>query len=183
MTVTRGEIADTLSRYLIRHPDERPDLEPLLQALAADTDLAARATVPGHVTCGAAAIDPEGRLLMVHHKTLQRWLLPGGHLEPGDTTLPTAARRELDEETGVPCREIVSPPGMDIVPVDIDLHSIPADPAKGEPAHWHADFRYAFWVSSYAVRLQLDEVTDYGWRPLADLRAARLATKIARLAA
>jgi hypothetical protein len=34
-----------------------------------------------------------------------------------------------------------SQPGLDRVPLDIDLHQIPADPAKGEPAHRHADFR------------------------------------------
>lgn len=183
MTVTNGEIADTLDRYLTRHPEERPDLQWLLHALGEGADLSSRATTPVHITCGTAVIDDLNRVLLIHHKALGRWLLPGGHVQPEDASLPLAALRELEEETGIPWQVTVSPPNMDTVPVDVDVHHIPANPAKDEPAHWHADLRYAFWVKSPDVRLQLDEVSDYDWRSAAELHTERLAAKVSRLAA
>ncbi|MGH3117792.1 MAG: NUDIX hydrolase, partial [Gaiellales bacterium] len=68
-----------------------------------------------------------------------------------------------------------------VTPVDIDVHAIPANPAKGEPAHWHADFRYAFWVKEPVIRLQLEEVDGYAWRPLTDAPTTKLANKITHL--
>ena len=35
--------------------------------------------------------------------------------------------------------------------------------AKGEPEHWHADFVYAFRVTTADVVLDLGEVTDFAW--------------------
>jgi hypothetical protein len=43
---------------------------------------------PGHVTCTALVLHPDGkRILLVHHHRLRRWLLPGGHVEESDGTL------------------------------------------------------------------------------------------------
>lgn len=42
----------------------------------------------------------ECQVLLIFHKKLQKWLPPGGHLEP-DETPPEAARREAYEETGL----------------------------------------------------------------------------------
>jgi 8-oxo-dGTP pyrophosphatase MutT (NUDIX family) len=180
MTVIRDHIAQALGRYLDQHPGERPGLAPLAAVLGGSTDLSSRSTLPGHVTCGAAVINDAGRVLMIRHKTLGKWLLPGGHLEASDATLLAGALRELEEETGIAWQQAVSPPSMDTIPVDIDLHAIPASPGKDEPGHWHADFRYAFRVESPQIRLQLDEVSDYAWRRPSDLPTPRLVTRVSR---
>ncbi|WP_346110287.1 hypothetical protein [Nonomuraea maheshkhaliensis] len=57
--------------------------------------------------------------------------------------------------------------------MDIDVHEIPANPAKPEPAHWHADFRFAFWVKDTPITLQAEEVSAFGWRSPADLPTVR----------
>jgi 8-oxo-dGTP pyrophosphatase MutT (NUDIX family) len=183
MTVTNREISHALSCYLADHPDEEESLAPLLASLADDGEVTSRLTVPGHVTCGAAVINETGRVLVIRHNALDRWLLPGGHLDPADPGLLAAALRELAEETGISWQQALSPPGLDRVPLDIDLHQIPANPAKGEPAHWHADFRFAFFVADPAVQLQLEEVSGYAWRPPSSLQGTCLAAKVVGLVA
>ncbi|MEU3139985.1 NUDIX domain-containing protein [Nocardiopsis alba] len=182
MTVTRPEIDHVLAKYLDRHPGETDDMALLLHALDEGHDITSRKEFrTGHVTAGAAVVDPQGRVLMIRHKALDRWLLPGGHLEPEDQSLLGASLRELEEETGIPWQQVVSPPTHDVTPADIDIHRIPANPAKDEPEHHHFDFRYAHWVEDTDVRLQLDEVTDFVWRPLSDL-PSNLARKLAPVA-
>ncbi|MEV0968529.1 NUDIX hydrolase [Microtetraspora glauca] len=181
MTVTREEISAVLARYLTAHPDRAVDVAPLAEALAGGQDLASRKTFPLHVTASAAGIDVTGRVLMIHHRALDRWLLPGGHVEHQDVSLYGAALRELEEETGIPWQHAVSPPAHDVAPVDIDVHEIPANPAKDEPAHLHADFRFAFWVKDTTIALQVEEVAAFAWRPASELPTARLAASVAAI--
>jgi 8-oxo-dGTP pyrophosphatase MutT (NUDIX family) len=42
-----------------------------------------------------------GRLLLLHHRSEDRWCFPKGHVEPGESLRQTA-RREVAEETGLP---------------------------------------------------------------------------------
>jgi len=90
--------------------------------------------VPGHVTASCFIIDRDGRLLLHHHRRLNRWLQMGGHLEPGEDPV-VAALREGREESGLEDLRIVSD-GI----ADLDVHRIPA--GRGEPEHRHYDVRY-----------------------------------------
>jgi 8-oxo-dGTP pyrophosphatase MutT (NUDIX family) len=99
---------------------------------------------PGHVTVSAVVLSPErASVLLVFHERLERWLQPGGHIEPGDRTLAAAARREVREETGldvllgVPCI------------VGLDVHEIPA--TQDEPDHLHHDFMFCFTAADTTI--------------------------------
>lgn len=182
MSISADEISSTVARYLDRYPDEADHLEPLSQALTTAVDLTSRKSFRGgHVTCGAVVIDPVQRLLLIQHKALNRWLLPGGHLEPKDVTLPDAALRELAEETGISLPGAPAQFRRHATLVDIDIHTIPSNPVKGEPEHWHADFRWLLRVQESTVALQVEEVDGYAWRPQADAPTTKLAAKLAAL--
>lgn len=161
MPITADHIRATLEEYLAAYPDEEERLAALAELLGAAADLSSRKEFRGHVTADAVLGDAAGRVLHIRHRALDRWLLPGGHVEAEDSSLLGAAQRELAEETGIPL-SAVTPVGRR--PVHIDDHPIPAHSGKGEPEHRHFDFRFVFRTSAEVVELQSEEVTAATWR-------------------
>ena|SRR6185437_15944982 len=175
--ITTSQIRAHVDSYLRRHPGDAARIAALAGALAAPDDLTSRLRFAGHVTCSPIVLDPDRHVLHIRHNTLHAWLRPGGHLEPGDTSLIEAALREVSEETGIRADALAL---ISDEPVDIDVHPIPANPAKGEPDHQHFDLRYAFTTAARPViRLQAEEVDDFAWLPAADIQPAALAERIA----
>lgn len=92
---------------------------------------------PGHITCTGLVLHPSRTaLLLVHHRRLDRWLLPGGHVEPEDAAIDDAARREVIEETGA------SLASTNCLLVGMDVHGIPT--RRSEPFHLHHDLIFGF---------------------------------------
>ncbi|MGP9694868.1 NUDIX domain-containing protein [Brachybacterium sp. AOP25-B2-12] len=57
---------------------------------------------PRHLTASAIVVDGPGEhVALVWHAKGRFWVQPGGHLDPGETTFESAARREVREETGL----------------------------------------------------------------------------------
>ncbi|MFQ6142666.1 NUDIX hydrolase [Streptomyces seoulensis] len=161
MPITADHIRTTLAEYSDAYPEDKHALAPLAELLDQGADVTSRKEFRGHVTAGAVLVNDRGEALFIHHKTLDQWLTPGGHLEPEDANLLGAALRELVEETGVS----LSLAPVQPTPVHIDVHLIPANDSKGEGAHWHADFRYVFRATGdQGVTLQEEEVSGYAWR-------------------
>lgn len=112
---------------------------------------------PGHVTCTGAVLAPGGNaVLLVHHKRLDRWLLPGGHVEMQDATIGDVARREVVEETGAALA------GTTPLLVGVDVHPIP--PNKREPLHLHHDLIFAFRAHSEQFQVS-EESRAVAWCP------------------
>jgi 8-oxo-dGTP pyrophosphatase MutT (NUDIX family) len=119
----------------------------LILAMLAGTEspLSRDQFMPGHVTAtGLVVSSSGGRILLVHHARLERWLLPGGHVEAEDGSAADAARREVVEETGVVLDTSAAP-----VLIGLDVHGIPA--RRGEPFHLHHDLVFGFRALSDAV--------------------------------
>lgn len=75
------------------------------------------------LTVGACIVH-EGKVLVLEHRKLQKWLFPGGHIDPNET--PDAAiAREVKEETG-----------LDI----LFLHTSPPTTAADEKERLHLPF-------------------------------------------
>jgi 8-oxo-dGTP pyrophosphatase MutT (NUDIX family) len=151
-------------------PDERHVL--LRRQIASGDDIHSRRTFPGHVTTSAFILDGSGsRILLIHHRSLGRWLQPGGHYEPPDDP-DDSALREAVEETGMNGLVIEPWHRASGLPIDIDSHRIPARPDRNEPEHWHHDIRYVVRaMEGSVVRPDLREVHGAQWCDLSELES------------
>jgi 8-oxo-dGTP pyrophosphatase MutT (NUDIX family) len=114
-----------------------------------------RTCLPGHLTASALVLDSRGeRALLTFHRKLGRWLQLGGHCD-GDANLAAVALREAIEESGIEDLEI------DPIPVDLDVHTIPA--RKGEPEHLHLDTRFLVHAPAGASERPSEESVELRW--------------------
>ena len=98
------------------------------------------ASLEGHLTASAWVVDrSRSHAALVHHRKLNLWLQPGGHVEDTDSSWRAAAQREVTEETGL---ERFIHHADDAKLFDVDVHTIPA--RLNEPAHFHYDLRFLF---------------------------------------
>lgn len=134
-----------------------------------------RDRLAGHFTASAWLVDAAGgRLLMTHHRKLDRWLQLGGHAD-GDRDLARVALREAEEESGLT--------GLVVEPeiFDLDRHWIPE---RGDvPGHWHYDVRYVVRATGSEEFVVSDESHALAWRAIAELlEDPQLDPSIARMA-
>jgi len=102
---------------------------------------------------GSAIIEnPEGKILLVKSpKWHNRWTMPGGHIEPGET-IDEALLREAEEEVGLSLKsegiiaygELIGPP---------DFH---------RPAHF-VYFDIFCKTEDSNIKLDNEELTEYKW--------------------
>jgi 8-oxo-dGTP pyrophosphatase MutT (NUDIX family) len=161
----RERLLDELLRYVAVDDTEAAHRQAMIDLLrSGDGAFSRHRFEPGHFTASCYIVDAAGRLLLHHHRRLDRWLQMGGHIEP-DESPDRAALREGREESGLP--DLVLAPGI----LDLDIHPIPA--AKCEPDHRHFDIRYLAHTSSpEALILDRTESNDLAWVTLT--RAAQL---------
>jgi 8-oxo-dGTP pyrophosphatase MutT (NUDIX family) len=134
----RQALLDDLGRHSPADEPEARDLERICDFVRRHRNPFDRGIAEGHLTGSAIIVSATGEgTLLLHHRKLDRWLQPGGHADPGETTGEAVALREALEETGL--EGLALHPGAPR-PLDVDVHDIPArDP---EPAHEHLDLRY-----------------------------------------
>ncbi len=119
----------------------------------------------------AALIVHKKRVLLVHHKKLNRWLPPGGHVEL-DQDPEQALFAEIQEETGLTKDQLIvhgtkpqiSSPGTRFLyaPVFLDIHDISA-------THKHIGMTYIVAAKTDAVVLSEREHHDIRWFTLPQL--------------
>ncbi|MFI5645639.1 NUDIX hydrolase [Kitasatospora sp. NPDC051705] len=133
-----------------------------LAHLAAQPEGLYRSCLPAHVTASAAVVDPTaGRVLLTLHPKVGRWLQMGGHCEPGDGDLASAALREAVEESGIPDLVLLRVDGAP-VPVRLDRHQVRCA-GKDRPENTHLDVQYVALAPAGAQELISEESLDLRW--------------------
>ena len=126
-------------------------------------DCLERSCRTGHFTGSAWLVDATGRrVLLTHHRKLDRWLQLGGHAD-GDSDLARVALREAEEESGL--GDLVVEPEI----FDLDCHLIPERAA--EPAHHHYDVRFVVRALGSTEFVVGDESHALAWRDIASIAA------------
>jgi len=123
-----------------------------------------RSTLAGHLTASAWVTDERHQeAVLLHHKKLDIWVQPGGHIDDQDESLISASLREAEEETGL-AGLVLAQPGV----FDLDVHAIPA--RKQEPEHLHLDVRFWFIAKNKTLTIS-EESNELEWMARADIEA------------
>jgi 8-oxo-dGTP pyrophosphatase MutT (NUDIX family) len=164
----RAALLGALRRHSPADEEEARDRDRILDFVRRHPDPFDRRIAEGHLTGSALVVSVDGeRVLLLHHRKLDRWLQPGGHAETGETTGEEVALREALEETGIRGLELHAAASR---PLDLDVHDIPAH--GEEPAHEHLDLRYLVVAPPCAaVDPDLAELHELRWVAWDDVHA------------
>ncbi|HYG05072.1 MAG TPA: NUDIX hydrolase [Stenotrophomonas sp.] len=150
--------------YARRWPEEAAVAAQFLALLDEAANPFVRQRLAGHFTSSAWLVSGDGeRVLLTHHRKLQRWLQLGGHAD-GERDLAAVALKEAEEESGLPGLTLDSDELF-----DLDRHWIPE---RGEvPGHWHYDARYVVRAGAVEAFVVSEESLALAWRPVRELSA------------
>jgi 8-oxo-dGTP pyrophosphatase MutT (NUDIX family) len=157
-----AELRTQLADYAARHPHDAALADEFGTLLDDPENPFLRSRLAGHFTGSAWLVSADGsRVLLTHHRKLNRWLQLGGHAD-GDRDMAQVALKEAREESGLPELSV----DADAI-FDLDRHWIPE--RKDVPGHWHYDVRYVVRAGSDENYSVSDESHDLAWRPIAEL--------------
>jgi 8-oxo-dGTP pyrophosphatase MutT (NUDIX family) len=173
----RAALRETLLALdLSASPAEDDCRRRMIELLDTAPDCFRRSSFPGHFTGSALVVSADGtRALLHHHRFLDRWLQFGGHCD-GDEDVLRVAAREAEEESGIAGLIMASRK-----PFDLDIHAIPANPARGEPAHEHYDMRWVMIAPEGASFRASEESRELRWFTPAEMLALPLDASMQRL--
>jgi 8-oxo-dGTP pyrophosphatase MutT (NUDIX family) len=109
------------------------------------------------IVTGGLIRNKDGKLLLtISPKWSDKWVVPGGHIDPGESILE-ATKRELEEETG-----------LKVNPIKIFYFGELINSSEfHRPAHF-IYFTCLFETSDTEVKLQKDELSAFRWVTLAE---------------
>ena len=144
-----------IENYSCSYPDERAPHK-MLEYLKTN-DCFSNNNYHGHFTGSAWVVSPNRKkILMNHHKKLNKWLQFGGHAD-GEEDLLRVALREAMEESGIEDFKVFSRKIF-----DMDIHEIPEQ--TGQPSHKHYDVRFILEADPLKSKVVTsDESYDVAW--------------------
>lgn len=158
MSMQLAELRSQLAAFSADHESEVEARAEMLALIRSSDAMSRYHYEPGHMTASGFVLDPAGlAVALVDHPKIGMWLQPGGHVEPDDPNLESAARREVEEETGL--TDLTS-----LGLFDLDIHTFPGH--GDQPTHLHFDVRFAF--RSASTEIHAGE-HDASWIPLGEV--------------
>lgn len=162
MPVTRDALITELETF-IATTDEQDFIPRFLELLKAERCFHRDHFNPGHITASSLLLNTDNNyILMNYHKSLNKWLNFGGHCD-GEEDAFSVGIRETMEESGLTAFKPVT-----ASIIDIDIHTIPANPVKAEPAHEHFDIRYLMRMTAEQRPVISSESLDMQWMSFSD---------------
>tara|TARA_Y100001968_G_C19091618_1_gene588002 strand:- start:15 stop:551 length:537 start_codon:yes stop_codon:yes gene_type:complete len=148
-----------MENYISRYPNEKKAAL-VLQFLKKGGDLFSNTNKEGHFTGSAWIINPQkNKVLLTHHKKLNKWIQLGGHAD-GEKNLLSVALREAREESGIKHFTVVNNQIF-----DVDIH--PVLNAKRQKSHLHYDIRFLFKANPKNEKIITSkESFDVAWVPI-----------------
>jgi 8-oxo-dGTP pyrophosphatase MutT (NUDIX family) len=175
----RADLVALLEAHEPADADERSDLASMRRLARTLAQPFSAEEPEAHFTASALVVDPDlARVCLVHHRKLDRWLQPGGHIEPDDESVLAAAEREVVEETALSVHPLQD--GL----LDVDVHEYPE--RDGRQAHLHLDCRFLLVADDADSLRSSAESTDVQWFTLdeasgrADAGLRRMIEKLTR---
>ncbi len=162
-------LREQLADYARRRPEHAALADEFSTLLNDPENPFLRSRLAGHFTGSAWLVSADGeRILLTHHRKLDRWLQLGGHAD-GERDLAKVALMEAEEESGLSGLVL-----EDGVLFDIDKHWIPE--RKDVPGHWHYDARYVVRALGSEAFVVSEESLALAWRTVAEVAAEAIAT-------
>lgn len=116
---------------------------------------------PGHITTAGFVVNKERtHCVLMHHKKLDKWIQPGGHVDDYTLLPEDNALKEVIEETGLTSVKKLN-----------EIHTISVfvyPENKNEPEHMHYSLCYLFEADLAEKPIQNEESNGVRWFTLKD---------------
>ena len=159
---------ETLSAFRPGDAREAAELSAILDLVAREGKrLRLRETAYAHFTASAIILNAKrDRTLMAYHRIYDSWAWTGGHAD-GEDDPEGIARREAEEETGIPFLTRLGPGAASVEILPVWAHK---RRGKDVPSHLHLNVSYLFQADdSLPLRRREEENRAVAWLPCAAL--------------
>lgn len=154
--LTTAHAIDLIHEYRPLDEKDRLHQARLVEFVQGNARCFERSEPLGHITASAWIADWTGqRVLLSHHRKLNKWIQLGGHAD-GDRDILGVALREAREESGI---DDIRPLSRALF--DLDIHAIPA--IGNDMEHLHYDLRFALEIPEPRAFSVSSESLDLRW--------------------
>ena len=159
-------LIEEIEKFVPWNEQEKRDKEEFLLRLRSGEELYTRQNASAHITASAWVVNRDRtKVLMAYHNLYDSWAWLGGHAD-GEEDLLYVAKKEVQEESGLPEIKAVSSDIYSLEILTVDGHE---KKGKYVSSHLHLNVTYLLEADeSLPVRCKPDENSRVAWFSLED---------------